>query len=201
MTLHVPNTQSRAPSNTPSAAALFFKRWIANPLSMGSVTPSSATLRRHIARNVICGDDEIVVEFGGGTGAITQGLLENGIPSSKLYTLEIDGELANYLRAHFPTVNIVEGDARQADALIPAQYVGKVGTVVVGIPMVMLPLDLQREIVDAIFRIMPAGRRFLLYTYCINSPLPTEKLGLKAERLVWTPLNIPPASVFAYSKA
>jgi phosphatidylethanolamine/phosphatidyl-N-methylethanolamine N-methyltransferase len=42
------------------------------------------------------------------------------------------------------------------------------------------------------------GKGFLLYTYCITSPLPYRKLGLTARREAWTPLNAPPASVWRY---
>jgi phosphatidylethanolamine/phosphatidyl-N-methylethanolamine N-methyltransferase len=188
-------------SEPPSAAGLFFRRWLADPLGMGSIIPSSSALRRAIARNVRRSDDQIVVEFGGGTGAVTKGLLANGVPGDRIWSIEIDGELARFLSRQYPAVNVVEGDAREADRLIPAQHVGNVGTVIVGIPMVMLPRPLQTEIIDAIFRIMPPGSRFLLYTYCITSPLPLAALGLKGERLAWTPANFPPASVWGYWRA
>ncbi|HZH48106.1 MAG TPA: hypothetical protein VEY31_15870 [Roseococcus sp.] len=42
------------------------------------------------------------------------------------------------------------------------------------------------------------GRGFLLYTYCATSPLPWRRLGLQAKRLAFTPLNLPPASVWLY---
>jgi phosphatidylethanolamine/phosphatidyl-N-methylethanolamine N-methyltransferase len=45
------------------------------------------------------------------------------------------------------------------------------------------------------------GKGFLLYTYCITSPLPYEKLNLGARRMAWTPLNFPPASVWRYRPA
>lgn len=185
---------------TPSAAWVFFQRWMANPLSMGSVTPSSSYLRRIIGKNVVCGPDQVVVEFGAGTGAVTRALLESGLPGDRIYSLEIDHELATFLSGVYPDVNVLEGDCRNVDQMIPAGLVGKVGTVVVGIPMITLPFDLQREIVDATFRVMPEGSRFLLYTYCITSPLNMDKLGLTGERVGWTPLNIPPASVWAYKK-
>ena len=72
---------------------------------------------------------------------------------------------------------------------------------VVGIPMVLLPIDLQKEIIEAIFSVLPEGRRFILYTYCATSPLDMKKLGLKGKRLGWTPRNFPPASVWGYTKA
>ncbi|CAK0755924.1 phosphatidylethanolamine/phosphatidyl-N-methylethanolamine N-methyltransferase [uncultured Gammaproteobacteria bacterium] len=192
----------KAPAvKVPPAALLFFQRWLAAPLSMGSVFPSSIGLKRLVAKNLICGPDEVIVEFGGGTGAITKAVLDAGIPGSKLYSIEIDTELARYLRLSHPDIHVLHGDCREADKLIGKSLIGKVGTVIVGIPMVMLPFALQKEIVEAIFRIMPAGNRFLLYTYCATSPLSLRKLGLKGERLGWTPLNLPPASVWGYTKA
>lgn len=185
----------------PAAAWVFFQRWMANPLSMGSIIPSSSGLQRLVRENLICGPDQVVVEFGGGTGAITKAVLEAGVPGERIYSVEIDGELCSYLQRVYPDVNVLHGDCRNIDRMLPDGLVGKVGTIIVGIPMVMLPIDLQKEIVAAIFRVMPAGSRFVLYTYCATSPLDMKALGLKGKRLGWTPRNFPPASLWGYSKA
>jgi phosphatidylethanolamine/phosphatidyl-N-methylethanolamine N-methyltransferase len=55
----------------------------------------------------------------------------------------------------------------------------------------------RSRFVEAVESVAP-GKGFLLYTYCITSPLPYRKLGLTAKREAWTPLNIPPASVWRY---
>ncbi|ACI98959.1 class I SAM-dependent methyltransferase [Rhodospirillum centenum] len=184
----------------PHPAWLFFKRWMANPLTMASITPSSPALGRLIARNVRREPDEVVVEYGGGTGPITRCLLEAGIPASRLFTAEIDPNLANYLRRQFPDVTILEGDVRNIRQMLPEQHIGKVGTVVVGIPMILIPLSAQQVIVDEIFKIMPEGRYFLAYTYSTGSPLKHKELGMKARRVGFTLANIPPAHVWAYSR-
>ena len=57
-------TKGRKP---PPAAWVFFKSWLANPLTMGSIVPSSVGLRNLVTKHTVCGPDEIVVEFGGGT--------------------------------------------------------------------------------------------------------------------------------------
>ncbi|PPD42504.1 MAG: phospholipid methyltransferase [Methylocystis sp.] len=185
---------------TAGPALLFLKRWMANPLVMGSITPSSASLARVIARNVRREEDEAVVEFGGGTGSVTRALLESGVPASRLFSVEIDPELAAYLRREVPGVTVLEGDARRIREMLPNPFVGKVGTVIVGIPMVLLPSEAQQSIVDEIFSIMPKGRRFLALTYAIGAPLKYEALGLNAKRVGFTPANIPPASVWAFWK-
>ncbi|MEI8396612.1 MAG: rRNA adenine N-6-methyltransferase family protein [Rhodospirillaceae bacterium] len=185
----------------PPAAWVFFKSWLANPLTMGSIIPSSIGLRKLVSQNTTCGPDEIVVEFGGGTGAITRALLEAGVPAQRIWSIEIDSELASFLHQTYPDVNVIHGDCRETEKFIGPDLVGKVGTLVVGIPMVMLPIEMQKEVIAAIFRVLPKGKRFLLYTYCATSPLDMKKLGLKGKRLGWTPRNFPPASVWGYTKA
>jgi phosphatidylethanolamine/phosphatidyl-N-methylethanolamine N-methyltransferase len=182
------------------AAWLFFKKWMANPLGMASITPSAPALSRMIAAHVRREPDEVVVEYGGGTGPITRALLEAGVPASRLFVCELDPELATYLRTQFPDVNVLEGDVRNIRQMLPPQHIGKVGTVVVGIPMILLPAQMQQEVVDGIFQIMPPDRRFLAYTYSTGSPMKADQLGLTGKRLGFTLANIPPASVWGYAK-
>ena len=177
--------------------ALFLKRWLANPLQMGSVIPSSPALCRRIAALAACGPDEVVVELGAGTGVISRALLDAGLPPERLVVVEIVRDMADHLRSALPGVNVIQGDAFELAKALPARLHGKVGTAICGIPLVMLPLAQQRRFVAAVEGVAP-GKGFLLYTYCITSPLPYRKLGLTAKREAWTPLNLPPASVWRY---
>jgi phosphatidylethanolamine/phosphatidyl-N-methylethanolamine N-methyltransferase len=177
--------------------SLFLRRWLANPLQMGSVIPSSPVLCRRIAALVERKEDEVVLELGAGTGVVSRALLNAGIPPERLVVVEIVPDMADHLRRVLPGVNVIQGDAFELSRALPERMHGKVGTAICGIPLVMLPLEQQRRFVDAVERVAP-GKGFLLYTYCITSPLPYRKLGLAARREAWTPLNIPPASVWRY---
>jgi phosphatidylethanolamine/phosphatidyl-N-methylethanolamine N-methyltransferase len=179
-------------------AGLFFRRWMANPLQMGSIVPSSPALCRRIVKHTHFGSDEAVIELGAGTGVISKSLLEGGLPADRLFVVEIVRDMADHLRQQLPGANVIEGDARRLPALIPSEWQGKIGTVVVGIPLVLLPIPEQRRFIDAIEAVAP-GRGFILYSYCITSPLPFEAHGLVAKREAWTPLNFPPASVWRYT--
>lgn len=183
------------------APLVFFLRWLANPLKVGSVFPSGPGLRELIVRNTRRADDEIIVEFGAGTGPVTKALLDAGHPGAAIHSFEIDEKMVAFLRGNFPDVNIIHGDCRDVEKLIPAEHVGRVGTLIVGIPMLSLPMDVQRGIVDAIFRVLPPGGRFILFTYSLFSPLKRDVLGLRGERLGFTTRNFPPASLWAYRKA
>ena len=177
--------------------ALFLKRWAANPLQMGSLVPSSPALTRRIARLTTWAGDETVVELGAGTGVVSRALLEAGLPPERLHVIEIVPEMADHLRNTLPGVRVIIGDAFDLPNLLPRGLHGKVGTVICGIPLVLLPVAEQRRFVAAVEAVAP-GRGFLLYTYCITSPLPYRRLGLAARREAWTPLNLPPASVWRY---
>lgn len=178
-------------------AGLFFRRWLANPLQMGSVVPSSPALGRRIAALVERGPEEVVVELGAGTGAVSRALLAGGVPPERLVVVEIVPEMARHLARELPGVTVLEGDAFALAETLPAALHGRVGTAICGIPLVLLPLERQRAFVAAVEAVAP-GRGFLLYSYCVTSPLPWKALGLTARREAWTPLNFPPASVWRY---
>lgn len=178
-------------------AGLFLKQWASNPLRMGSVVPSSPALCRRIARLTSAGEGEIVVELGAGTGVVSRALLAQGLAPERLTVVEIESEMALHLRHRLPGASVVTGDAFDLPRLIPDSLHGRVGTVICGIPLVLLPLERQRRFVQAVEAVAP-GRGFLLYTYCITSPLPCRRLGLSGRREAWTPLNLPPASVWHY---
>ena len=165
---------------------------------MASVVPSSPALCRRVALQVRREPDEAVLELGAGTGVISRALIGRGVPASRLFTMEIVPAMASHLRTILPGATVLNGDARQLPALLPAAWHSKIGTVVCGIPLVLLPIAEQRRFIDAIEAVAP-GRGFLHYSYCVTSPLPWRKHGLVAKREAWTPLDLPPASVWRYS--
>lgn len=177
---------------------MFLKRWFANPLQMGSIVPSSAALCNCLVRQTRMTGDELILELGAGTGVISQALLMNGIPRERLIVVEIVPDMAQHLRRELPGVAVVEGDARDLKNLIPTRWHGRIGTVICGIPLVLLPKPEQRRFIDAIEEVAP-GRGFLHYSYCITSPLSWKHHRLTAKREEWTPLNFPPASVWRYT--
>jgi phosphatidylethanolamine/phosphatidyl-N-methylethanolamine N-methyltransferase len=186
------------PAQDAANAGLFFRRWVQNPLQMGSVVPSSPALCRRVALHVQRRPDEAVLELGAGTGVISRALLASGVPAERLFVVEIVPSMARHLRAILPGVNVIEGDARALPSLLPAEWHGKIGTVVCGIPLVLLKKPEQRRFIDAIEAVAP-GRGFLHYSYCATSPLPARSHALAKRREAWTPLNFPPASVWRYT--
>ena len=192
-----------APATGPAARKvanplLFLRSWIAHPLRMGSVIPSSEALCRLVVREAWPEPGRAVLELGCGTGVLARAFVAAGLPQERLILVEIDSAMAAHLRTQFPQATVIDGDARQLPQTLPARWHGRIGSVVCGIPLVLLPDAEQRGFIDAMHAVAP-GRGFLHYSYCATSPLPYRRHNLTAKREAWTPLNFPPASVWRYT--
>ncbi len=181
----------------PHDAALFFRRWLSNPLQMGSIIPSSPKLGQLISMQIDKRSSSSILELGAGTGAITKSLINSGISPGRIAVVEIVPEMAEHLRTKFPKISVLQADAFDLPTRLLKDTLGEIGTVICGIPLVLLSEAKQRQFIQQVEAVAP-GRGFLLYTYCITSPLPYRTLGLEARRLAWTPLNFPPASIWHY---
>jgi phosphatidylethanolamine/phosphatidyl-N-methylethanolamine N-methyltransferase len=165
---------------------------------MGAVIPSSQALGRAIAQAVVWRPGQVVVELGAGTGAISQALLDSGMPPEALMMVELDRPLFEYLRERFPGVRVVNGDATRLTDILRQQGVEEVGTVISGIPMVNMTIDFQRAIVEQSFAVLDQQGALLQYSYSPISPIPAKKLGIEAKLVRFVLRNLPPATVWRY---
>jgi phosphatidylethanolamine/phosphatidyl-N-methylethanolamine N-methyltransferase len=195
----VPNT-SRVTAKA-EERILFFRRWLANPLRVGSVIPSSAALAQLVASHIQRGGDDYILELGAGTGAITRGLLAGGLPEDRLLLVELDPKMSAVLSREFPGVQIITGDATKLTEIVPGHICGRIGTVISGLPVLGRPLEFQQAIVDAAFAVVRPGGAMLQYTYAPMSPLPRRRLGLTGKLLGWAANNLPPAAVWRFTRA
>lgn len=179
---------------------LFFRQWLRSPRSMGSIIPSSRALARALASQVAWQPGQVVVELGAGTGAISQALTESGLPPEAMMMIELDRSLFEYLRERFPKVRVVNGDATRLMDILRQQGVEEVGTVISGLPMVNMPLDFQRAIVEQGLAAIAPGGCMLQYSYSPLTPIPAKKLGVEAKLVKFVLRNVPPATVWRYRR-
>jgi phosphatidylethanolamine/phosphatidyl-N-methylethanolamine N-methyltransferase len=194
------------PSAAPAGTALFLKRWLRQPLSMGAVMPSGPLLTRALALTAVRemqGRDGHVVELGAGTGEVTKALLAAGIAPDRLALVERDPELVAFLRRHFRGPCIIEGDAARLPKLLATEGVAKVATVVSGLPLLSLPAEVVTGIVHGVFEALPKGAALVQFTYGPAPPIPKalrESLHLVGAhgRRIWR--NVPPAVVWTFRR-
>lgn len=89
--------------------------------SLGQHFLTDLNIARRIADTVDAAPGLPILEVGPGTGVLTQFLLPKGRP---LQAVELDRESVAYLRAHFPTLPLIEGDFLRLDLTeLPAPFV------------------------------------------------------------------------------
>jgi phosphatidylethanolamine/phosphatidyl-N-methylethanolamine N-methyltransferase len=179
---------------------LFFRQWLRSPKSMGSIIPSSKYLARAVAEEVAWRPGQHIIELGGGTGAITQGLIDRGIPRDRLVVIELEAALFEHLRQRLPGTNVIQGDATRLKEILERLGIRDVGTVISGLPMVGMPFEFQKAIIDQAFEVQAPGAFVLQYSYSPVPPVPARRHGIKAQLVRWVPLNFPPASVWRYRR-
>jgi phosphatidylethanolamine/phosphatidyl-N-methylethanolamine N-methyltransferase len=176
-------THRQAASSLPRERRLFLRRWLAHPLRVAAMFPSSPALADMVADQVPDPGGQFVIEVGAGTGAITRALL-NRVPEERLILVELDEELCQWLKSRFPRATVLCGNAVDLPRLLPeVRENASVAAVVSGIPIVQFPMAAKRAFVDAVFAMMGPSGLLLQYTYLPVSPLPCRRLGLEARRL------------------
>jgi len=179
---------------------LFILRALRNPLQLGAVAPSSRHLGALLARHAAIDDDSPIVELGGGSGSLTKALIKSGIAPSRIYVIELDPALAAYLKTALPQVNVIHGNAAELGKILPSKIIGNVRRIVSGLPMINMPEPIRRQILESCFQIMAPEGVYLQYTYSPRSSINAKAYQLTKKRLGTIFRNLPPASVWAYTR-
>ncbi|MBD8524655.1 class I SAM-dependent methyltransferase [Pseudomarimonas arenosa] len=199
------HTRRRVPAHAPSHWT-FFRQWLKSPLSIAAISPSS----RHLARQMLAelpSQARKVIELGGGTGVFTSALLEHGIVPDELLVLELNEELHQHLRQRFPDARVECGDARELPCVAERCGFlddGPADAVLSGLGLLSMGKETQHAIMDAAFKVLrPEDGRFIQFTYGPTCPVKSEvlaDLGLSARRGGLTWWNMPPATVYVFTR-
>ncbi|MBP9682915.1 MAG: methyltransferase domain-containing protein [Bacteriovorax sp.] len=179
---------------------LFLLRVLRNPRQLGAVAPSSRYLGALLAKHVLVDDVSPIVELGGGSGSLTRSLIKAGVDPARLYVIELDKALAAYLKTAFPQVHVIHGNATELEKILPPEIIGNVHRIVSGLPMINFPEPIRRQILESCFSIMAPRGAYLQYTYSPRSSINAITYNLTKKRMGMTFLNLPPATVWQYTR-
>ena len=179
----------------------FIGQWLKNPLQTGAIMPSGKELAALMVRDIdpLAGR---IIEFGGGTGAFTQALLDRGVPTEQLEIVEINRDFAKNLRKHFPQLRIIEESAAAlTDHVVGANH--SYAYVISGLPLLSIPKPIRDAIVAQAFELLALDGLLIQFSYSPRCPISKTMLaanGLVAEKIGSCSKNIPPAYVFAIKR-
>jgi phosphatidylethanolamine/phosphatidyl-N-methylethanolamine N-methyltransferase len=178
--------------------ALFMGQLFRRPHQVVALAPSS----RFLCAEMVAGIDPAagpVIELGAGTGNITQAILDRGVAPENLHSIEMNPDFCDRLRARFPRLNVHQMSAGDVGTL----PVAGAQAVISGLPLLSMPLALQRDILTGTFQRVKPGGSYVQFTYGPKPPVARavrEELGLDwtVSRKIWW--NMPPARVYRFTK-
>ena len=172
----------------------FVQRMARNPRAVGAISPASAALAEAMAGQVDFSLPGRVLELGPGTGAITKALIRRGLGPERVLAVEADGTFARLLRARFPGLEVVEGDATDAARI---QGLGPFNAIISSLPLLNFPVHERAALVTELLRLVPPGAPFVQYSYGVKPPLPrSADLRVTLADRVWR--NLPPARIWVF---
>jgi phospholipid N-methyltransferase len=137
----------------------------------------------------------LVVELGAGTGSHTGPILERLAPGARLLAFEIDPDLAGSLARRYddPRLEVITGSAE----LLPERLGDDRPDIVVSaLPFTSLPNDTGQRILEMTQRSLAPDGVFLVLQYSVMVRKTLRRL-FGSVRQRWSPLNVPPAFLFA----
>ncbi len=152
----------------------FLQAFLKNPLKVGAIAPSSPELAATMLEGIEPDENNIVIELGVGTGAITK-FLQHKLPNNESYLgIELDDNLVKTLKEKYADLNIVCGTACETSAIYENSGLGKVRYIICCLPFVSLPVEISEKILLQIDGFMKEGDcTFRTFQYAHGYYMPT----------------------------
>lgn len=193
-----------APPGRPSRlndAVAFLRGFLAHPLTVASVAPSSVFLEARIVQAANLAQARCVVELGPGTGGTTRALLRALAPQSRLLAIELNPGFCDRLQRVIkdPRLALHAGSAESLADALRRRHLPAADVVVSGIPFSTLPVDVAQRIAAAIHANLAPGGRFVAYQ-CRSHVATYLTPHLGPPRSAWEWRSLQPMRVFVWVK-
>lgn len=177
----------------------FFRSFLANPRVVGAILPTSRRAVRDMLDMANVEQARVVVELGAGTGVYTEEVLKRLRPDARFLAVEIDPDLVSTLSGRFddPRLRIIQGSAESVEEHLEGE---KVDVIVSGIPFTSLPVPVKKNIFKEITRILAPQGVLVAIQYSTMVQRDLDRYFASVRRR-FSPLNVPPAFLFACSAA
>ena len=197
----------------PSGAGLFLRESFRSIRSTASVVPSSRYLTSALCEHIDFKRARLIVEFGPGTGAVTNGILDRMRADAVLYAVDMNPSFVAHLKRSCddPRLIPVHGSAADLSRIIKSSGPATVDAVVSSLGLTSMSHDLRKSIYDQVRYCLRPGGVLTQYQYL------TSQAGCKLSRnefdehrfletyfekitTKWVFINFPPACVFTCRK-
>lgn len=171
---------------------------LAHPRQVGAVWPTSRRAVRFLLEMADLSNACLVAEFGVGTGVYTREILRRIPAEARLVAFELDSRLAETASSRLsdPRLQVLNRSAEEVEAALSGE---KADVIVSSLPFTTLPEAARDAILDAAYRALAPGGSLLVLQYS-KRVLPDLERRFPSVRRRFTPVNVPPAFLFACEK-
>lgn len=174
----------------------FLKEYIKNPSNVGSITPSSKSLKKQMIKHIDFSKDLVILELGAGNGVFTKDLISKKTEKSILIIVENNPSFVEELNNKFSNLEgvfIFCEDVLNLDEILLKIEIKKVDYVVSSLPF----LSLGEEFTEKVFELVKKYlvKEFILFQYTTILSKKLKKHFKKVNKQIVLK-NIPPAFVF-----
>jgi phospholipid N-methyltransferase len=170
---------------------------ISHPRRVGAVWPTSRWAVRDLLDMGDLPQARTVVEFGVGTGVYTEEVLKRLHPEGTFLAFEIDPDLASAVAARLEDVRlrVINDSAERVDDYLEG---AKADFIISSVPFTSLPANMRHSLLEAARGALAPDGQMLVLQYS-TTVLPDLERSFATIRRRFSPLNIPPAFLFACS--
>jgi phosphatidylethanolamine/phosphatidyl-N-methylethanolamine N-methyltransferase len=179
----------------------FFRTWLQKPKLTGAVAPSGKALARAMAREVPLGGDLPVLELGPGTGVVTAALIDRGIAAERIVAVEFNPDFCDLIRARYPGVTVIQGDAYGLDRTLPETVGGPFAAAVSSLPLLNREPHERIALISGALRRLRPGGGYVQFSYGFGPPVAATPAKFSVSRTALVLANLPPARVWVYRQA
>lgn len=194
-----------SPPDADRSRGAFLAAALRSPREVGTLLPSGAALAHRLAAVVPRGaHEQVVVELGAGTGAVTAEIARRAGPGAQLIAIEQDAALAQQLRERNLGAHVVAADALSLPEILADQGVEGADAIISVLPWTLLPSGRQRQLLDVIHHALRPGGVFTAAAYSAGYWTPTARRframlsrsfhEVVPTRSMWN--NLPPAMTY-----
>ena len=161
--------------------------------TVGTVIPSSQIVAKKITNPVNFNEAKIIVELGGGTGAITKEILANMRRDAELVVFETNPPFAKALKAlNDPRLTVVNNSAIKLGDYLKSRSIKNVDFIISTLPLAVMSKRTTAKILEEVVNALAVRGRYVQIQYSLVSKKEIEK-KFSVVKLDFTPLNFPPA--------
>ena len=186
----------------------FLTQFLIHPTKVGAVAPSNNKLCDMITDMADLHQISSVIEFGSGTGVITEKIVNKISKDTTFFAMEINEKLVEATKRRCPYVTIYPYSASNAKRYLEIHGEQGCDRIISSLPWSTFSDEMQDDLIETIIDVLNPGGKFLTYAYIPGLVFPSarrfknklyekfDKVG--RSKIVWT--NFPPAFIYYAEK-